>query len=83
MIEVTLLSMQDCHMCERAKEVLAKLGREHFLSITTLDWDSKEGVDLRDKEGIPFSPAVFINGQLAGYGRVSEGRLRKKLEAIR
>ena len=35
-----------------------------------------DGSALIKRDGVPFAPAVYIEGKLCGYGRMSEGRLR-------
>ena len=82
MIRATIVSTDDCHLCERARDVIAKVGGD-AVEVAELDWDSPEGSALVRAEGIPFPPAVFIDGVFAAYGRVSEGALRKRLEAAR
>lgn len=80
MTRAIIVSTQDCHLCQRARDVLARLGA---LEVVELDWDSSEGQALVRAEGVPFPPAVFVDGVFAAYGRVSEGALRKRLEAAR
>lgn len=79
MIEATIVSTPDCHLCERAKEVLKKATAGTGVRIDEVDWDSAEGRALVQREGIPFPPAVFVNGEFVGYGRLSEGALRRHL----
>lgn len=81
MIAATLVSAGDCHLCARAKELLTKLGGGS-LELTELEWDSPAGQALISAEGIPFAPAVFLNGEFLAYGRISEGALRRRLESL-
>jgi len=74
---VTLVTAQDCHLCERARHVLASLSEENRLAVREVRWESDEGARLISTTGVPFPPAVYLNGTLAGYGRVSERALRR------
>jgi Glutaredoxin-like domain (DUF836) len=78
-LSVILVSSQDCHLCERAREVLARLSKERELEVRELSWQSDEGAALVRRDGVPFPPAFYVEGSLAGYGRVSERALRERL----
>ena len=81
-MRATLVSAEGCHLCERARDVLTTLGGDD-LELTEVDWDSAEGQALVTAEGVPFPPAVFIDGRYVAYGRVSEGAIRKRLVGAR
>ncbi len=34
------------------------------------------------RDGVAFPPAIYVNGSLAGYGRISERALRKRLAEL-
>ncbi len=78
-LQVTLLTLQDCHLCEHARDVLARLGSERPIVVAETAWDSTEGQRLVQRDGIPFAPAVYIDGSFAAYGRISDGALRRWL----
>ena len=78
-LKVTLLTLQDCHLCEHARDVIARVGRERPIAVEETPWDSVEGQKLVQRDGIPFAPAVYIDGSFAAYGRISEGALRRRL----
>ena len=83
-LDVTLLTLPDCHLCDQAHAVLSKLRAEHQMTVTELPWDSPEGTQLTRRDGVAFAPALYINGSLCGYGRISEAAVRnwlKKREA--
>ena len=82
MINAIIVSTADCHLCQRARRILDDVAGPE-LEITELDWESPRGRALIAGEGVPFPPAVFVAGELVGYGRVSEGALRKRLQAMR
>lgn len=82
MIHATIVSTKDCHLCERARSVLHEVAGDR-LSLSEVDWDSPEGQTLVRSEGIPFPPAVFVDGRFAAYGRVSKQALAKFVAASR
>lgn len=79
--EVVLLTKEDCHFCEQAKEVLVRLREERELSVREVRLDSEEGRSLAAQAGAPFPPVVFLDGEPFSYGRLSERQLRKRLGA--
>lgn len=79
MTEVVLLTKEDCHFCEQAKEVLTRLRGEYNLRVREVTLESKEGQSLAQQSAAPFPPVVFLNGETFSYGRLSERRLRKAL----
>lgn len=80
--QVTLVTAPNCHLCEHARRVLARLGGTGALRIQEVDWDSIEGRDLVRRDRPLFPPALYLDGALWGYGRLSEGRLRRSLAAL-
>ena len=80
MVEVTLLTQENCLFCEQAKEILARLAGEYELSVSTLDLGSKEGRDMAVRGGVMFPPCIFVDGRPFAYGRPSERALRREIE---
>jgi hypothetical protein len=78
-LKVTLVTLHNCHLCEHARDVIARLGRERAIVVEETAWDSAEGQRLVQRDGIPFAPAVYIDGSFAAYGRISDGALRRWL----
>jgi glutaredoxin len=76
---VTLLTQADCALCEHAKEVLARVGADHPLTITEIDLAGAEGERLAAEAGVFFAPGILLDGRPFGYGRLSERRLRRTL----
>jgi hypothetical protein len=76
---VTLITAADCHLCEHARRVLSTLGEKTHLIVSEVSWESDEGHMLVSRDGVAFPPAVYVNGILAGYGRISERALRRQL----
>ncbi len=74
--ELTLVTTEDCHFCERAHEVLNDLG----VITREVSVDSEQAVALA-KRGIPlaFLPVLTDGKRVLAYGRFSGKRLRKEL----
>lgn len=79
MTEVVLLTKEDCHFCEQAKDVLARLRGEFSLHVREVALESEEGRSLALQSAAPFPPVVFVNGATFSYGRLSERKFRKAL----
>ena len=79
MTEVLLLTKEDCHFCEQAKEVLARLGGDYDLRVREVALESEEGRSLALRSGAPFPPVIFLDDEPFSYGRLSERKLRKAL----
>jgi len=77
--EVVLLTKDDCHFCEQAKDVLARLRGEYGLRVREVALESEEGRSLARESAAPFPPVVFLNGETFSFGRLSERKLRKAL----
>ncbi len=74
-----LLTKEDCHFCEQAKDVLARLRSEYDLRVREVALESEEGRSLALEAAAPFPPVVLLNGATFSYGRLSERKLRKAL----
>lgn len=79
MTRVTLLTQTDCGLCDHAKRVLARVGKEHPLSVEEVSMDTAHGRELGLRHGVLFAPGVLLDGESFAYGRLSERRLRKEL----
>lgn len=73
---LTLVTQEECHLCEHAHEVLEALG----ISVREVRVDSAEARALAGR-GIPlaFLPVLTDGERVIAYGRFSEKRLRKEL----
>lgn len=78
---VTLLTQPDCHYCEHAKAVLARVGADLPMEITEVDLGSEEGRALATTHGVMFAPGILLGGTMFSYGRLSERRLRRALHS--
>ncbi|MET9835891.1 glutaredoxin family protein [Streptomyces sp. NPDC006385] len=81
--QITLLTQADCTLCEHAKQVLAKVGADHPLTVTEIDLTSEEGQRLGAAAGVLFAPGILLDGRPFAHGRLSERRLRRALTAAR
>ena len=78
-VRLTLLTAEGCHYCAHAREVLATLGKEWALEVEEIPLHSAEGSRRALRDGIVFPPGLYVNDALFGYGRLSEGKLRRRL----
>lgn len=74
-----LLTKDECHFCDEAKRVLARLADDDQLAFREVRLDSEEGRELATSAGVPFPPVVFLDGECFSYGRLSERKLRRAL----
>lgn len=74
-----LLTKEDCHFCEQAKDLLGRLQGEYELDVRELPLESDEGRRLAESSGALFPPVVIVDGRPFSYGRLSERKLRKAL----
>lgn len=79
MTAITLLTYDDCALCEHAKGVLTRVGADHLLEVTEIGLESEQGRALAAQAGVLFAPGVLVEGRPFGYGRLSERRLRRAL----
>ncbi len=79
MTTVTLLTQADCHLCDHAKAVLDRVGRDHPITVTEVDLRSHNGRRMAAAHGVLFAPGVLLDGQPFACGRLSERKLRRAL----
>lgn len=79
-ITILILTQEQCGFCEQAQEVLERLSREYWLSVSTLDMGSPRGQELAMRGGLLFPPGILIDGEPFSYGRLSERKLRRELD---
>lgn len=81
-LRVILLSAPDCHLCDHARTVLHHLTQNSTsFDIEEINWSDPAGAALVRRDGILFPPALYVNDELWGYGRLSERALRKRFAA--
>jgi hypothetical protein len=77
---ITLLSRPGCHLCDAAREVIAKVAAECGVRWEERDITRSES-DLREYSDM--IPVTLIDGVQHDFWRVSEQRLRAALAAAR
>jgi len=81
-VAFTLLTKQNCPLCDHAKEVLGRVGAD-FVSQTEIVWlEAPEGKNFVQVHDTPFPPVLLIDGKLHGFGRLSEKKLRRELDRM-
>lgn len=77
-MELLLITGHDCHLCGRAREVLASLS----LEVREIDVGSREAHELA-ASGVPLAmlPVLWDGERVLAYGRFSERALRRKVAA--
>ena len=78
---LTLVTAVDCHLCGHARTVAHRLAAELKIEIQELAWESPEA-DVVRRDGVPFPPALYAGDELIGYGRISEGGVRRRLATV-
>lgn len=79
-MEVLLLTQHGCTICKDTAELLIRLADEYPLALVSLDLSLPEGQAQAERGGVLFPPAVFLDGEAVGYGRLSEKQLRREIE---
>jgi len=51
------------------------------VEIQELAWESPDA-DVVRRDGVPFPPALYADDELLGYGRISEGGVRRRLSRV-
>ena len=77
-----LLAQQECVLCDQAKELLSRLEAQYPLDVETVDFSSAQGFELAKSGRILFPPGIFLDGQPFSYGRPSERKLRREIDAV-
>jgi glutaredoxin len=75
---VTVVSRVDCHLCDVAKEVVARVAEEAGIGWTEVDVDSDPALLAEYSDLVP---VILVDGKVHEYWRVSEERLRQALAA--
>jgi glutaredoxin len=79
--DITLLTQPDCRYCEHAKQVLARLSADYDLRVTEIDLTGEPGRRMARAVGVMFAPGVLVDGRPFSFGRLSERKLRRTLDA--
>lgn len=81
-VEVVLVEAPACHLCEDAARTLDELAREVPLSVRRVDIASAEGRAIVRHHRAPMPPVVIVDGELLGWGRLSRGKLQRRLDEL-
>jgi hypothetical protein len=82
MIELTLLTQNDCASCVAGKSVLTELAGEFPLHVAEVDVKSEGGRALALEHRLAFTPGLIADGQLIAHGRLSKRGLRRLFTKI-
>ena len=76
MRDLVLVVSADCHLCDKARALLARLG----LPFREVDLEDDEAEELA-RRGVPvvFFPVLVDGGRVLAYGDISEVELRRAL----
>ena len=74
--DLVLVVSADCHLCDRARGLLARLG----LQFREVDLEDDEAAELA-RRGVPvvFFPVLVDGERVLAYGDISEAELRRAL----
>ena len=76
MVNITIYSKKDCHLCDSAKETLLKLQQEIPFSLTEIDIEEDNMAFEKYKHLIP---VIEIDGKKVFTYRINENELKKLL----
>ena len=79
MIEVSVYSRSNCHLCEVALEVISEIRKEVEFTITKILIDGN--AELEEKYGEQV-PVILINNQPHDFFRVDPGRFRLAISKL-
>jgi glutaredoxin len=80
-MRVTLITRVDCHLCDVAKEAIARVAETAAARGVVVDWEELD-VDadpVRQEEYWDRVPVILLDGKEHGYWRVEETRLLRDL----
>ncbi len=78
-VEAVLVEAVACHLCDDAAQLLAHAEREGKLRVRRVALESDEGRAIARATRAPMPPIVLIDGELLGWGRLSRGKLDRRL----
>jgi thioredoxin reductase (NADPH) len=79
-IELTLYSRRDCHLCEEMKERIEAEAGGFPARLTVVDVDSRAELAAEYGDDVP---VLFVDGRKFAKHRLERGRLREKLRRAR
>jgi len=79
MIEVTVFSRSNCHLCEVALEVISEIRKEFQFTITKILIDGDPELEEKYGEQVP---VILINNQPHDFFRVDPERFRLAISKL-
>ena len=76
------LTSPGCHLCDRGRAIAERLASQGHYELFELGWDDPWSQERIERDAVAFPPALYLDERLLGYGRLSERRLRRLLEAV-
>jgi glutaredoxin len=73
---LTLITRVDCHLCDVAKEAIARVAAAAGVGWDELDVDADPALQEEYWDRVP---VILLDGKEHGYWRVEEERLRRDL----
>jgi hypothetical protein len=79
MLVLTMMTRSGCHLCDRMKEVIARVGRTHPLRLDEVDISADPELERRYGVAIP---VLLVAGREIARHRIDEADLAKRLERL-
>lgn len=79
MIEVSIYSRSNCHLCEVALEVISKIRKDYEFTITKILIDGNSELEEKYGEQVP---VILINNEPHDFFRVDPDRFRLALSKL-
>lgn len=82
MAKILLVTKEGCLPCLRVKRILREIRSEiPGVFVEEVDFTSEQGMKLAFEYQILYPPAVFINGELFGKGKIYEEELKQAIRS--
>ena len=78
--EIVLVTKHQCHLCDDARDVVARVASEVGLAWEERSIDDDSALHDRFAEEVP---VVLVDGTQRDFWRIDEARLRRIVEAAR
>ena len=75
-VRLTLISLADCHLCDVAKEAIARVAEQAGVGWRDVDVAADQALLDEYWDRVP---VILLDGKEHGYWRVEEERLRRDL----
>ena len=82
LVDAVLVESVACHLCDDAASVLGEAERAGKIRVRRVALDSEEGRAIARASRAPMPPIVLMDGELLGWGRLSRGKLQRRLSQI-